>query len=346
MSYHYSVKLGGNLRRAAAPAALIANDSTLAVRDSAQAVADEASEVHVNEDAIERFVDQIPPSSLGRSHPDPAAYLGFADGTARTAQYVLVADAMNFSFWGDPKWSVPVEGKLLDGWWGFVAALRRALDQGWPLLDAHWLRGARTEDLARIFRGDGELSLLEARGAHLREVGGVLADRYQGQFAHMVEAAGGSAVRLVRALVRELPSFDDVAVYRGRPVHFYKRAQITVADLAIAFGHRGWGAFKDLDQLTAFADYKLPQVLRREGILVYSPALAAQVDALQALEPGSEPEVEIRAATIWAVELLAQRFGARGLRLNAVQIDGLLWDLGQRPDPRDRPYHRTRTIFY
>jgi hypothetical protein len=322
------------------------DDSTLDVRADAQAVVDRASQVQIDEDAIAHFVEHIPASSLARSEPDAAAYLGFADGTARTAQYVLVADAMNFSFWGDPKWSVQVGSERLDGWWGFIAALRQALDHGWPLLEARWLRTARADDLARIFQGQGELPLLEARAAHLREAGRVLVDRYRGQFIHMVEAAGGSAVRLVRALVRELPSFDDVATYRGRPVHFYKRAQITAADLAIAFGHRQWGAFTDLDQLTAFADYKLPQVLRREGILVYAPALAAQVEARQPLEAGSETEVEIRAATIWAVELLARAFAAAGRRATAVEIDELLWGLGQRADPRDRPYHRTRTIFY
>ncbi len=319
---------------------------TLGVLDDARAVMERARLVRVDADAIEHFARRIDAPALRRAQPDPATYLGVADGTVRTAQYVLVADAMNFSFWGEPKWTVTIAGQRLDGWWGFVAALRRGLTEGWPLLDAGWMRSARRDDLAEIFRGDGEIPLLDARAAHLREIGQGLLERWDGQFAHMVTAARGRAVELVHAIVRAFPSFNDVAPYRGRLVRFHKRAQITVSDLALAYHQQGLGAFADLDQLTAFADYKLPQVLRREGILVYAPALAAQVDACQALAPSSEPEVEIRASTIWGVELLRQAFTARRLPATAAEVDQMLWNLGQHPDPRDRPYHRTRTIFY
>jgi hypothetical protein len=320
--------------------------ATLGVLEAVEAVVDQADLVRVDPAAVERFAELQGGALVARAHPDPETYLGFADGTDRTAQYVLVADAMNFSFWGEPKWTVTIDGRRLDGWWAFVGALRRALEEGWPLLDARWLRRARTEDLAQVFRGEGELPLLEARARHLREVGAVLLERYDGESARLVTGAGQSAVRLVQTLVTAFPSFDDTAVYRRRRVPFYKRAQITVADLAIVFRHQGLGRFIDLDQLTAFADYKLPQVLRREGMLVYAPALATEIDAQRPLPPGDEGEVEIRAGTIWAVELIRQALARRGTRLTSAAIDEVLWDLGQHPDPRDRPYHRTRTVFY
>jgi hypothetical protein len=320
--------------------------ATLGVLEAAKAVVDEARLVRIDPAAVERFAALRGRTLVAGAHPDPGTYLGFVDGTSRTAQYVLVADAMNFSFWGEPKWTIAAGGRRLDGWWAFVAALRRALEEGWPLLDAQWLSAVRTEDLAQIFRGEGELPLLEERARHLRELGGVLLQRYDGESSRLVTAAGQSAVCLVQTLVTVLPSFNDTAVYRGRRVPFYKRAQITVADLAIAFQNRGLGHFTDLDQLTAFADYKLPQVLRREGILVYAPALATDVDTQCPLPPGGAAEVEIRAATIWAVELLRRALTRDGTKLTSAEIDEVLWDLGQRPDPRDRPYHRTRTVFY
>lgn len=39
----------------------------------------------------------------------------------------------------------------------------------------------------------------------------------------------------------------------------------------------GLGHFRDIDQLTMFADYRVPAVLREMGILQYSPQLAAKV---------------------------------------------------------------------
>jgi Potential Queuosine, Q, salvage protein family len=56
--------------------------------------------------------------------------------------------------------------------------------------------------------------------------------------------------------IRELMGLfaQDVARYQDFEVPFYKRAQITVTDLALALGGEGWGRLDDLDQLTVFAD--------------------------------------------------------------------------------------------
>ena len=99
-------------------------------------------------------------------------------------------------------------------------------------------------------------------------------------------------------------------MYEGERVLFYKRAQICVADLAGSFGGEGWGRFHDLDPLTAFADYKVPQVLRRLGILRYDARRwPDRSNALEPIPAGSEPEVEIRAATD-----LGRRTAPRGAR--------------------------------
>jgi hypothetical protein len=101
-----------------------------------------------------------------------------------------------------------------------------------------------------------------------------------------------------------------------------------------------------MGELTAFADYKLPQVLRHAGILTYEAALASKVDRMVHLGPGSPEEVEIRANTVWAVELIKQELKRRGKNLKAFEIDWLLWNLGQREPFRAKPYHRTVSIYY
>ena len=52
-------------------------------------------------------------------------------------------------------------------------------------------------------------------------------------------------------------------------VPFYKRAQLTAADLSLAFDGKGLGSFEDLDQLTIFADNLVPHVLRVDKVLLY-----------------------------------------------------------------------------
>ena len=153
-------------------------------------------------------------------------------------------------------------------------------------------------------------------------------------------------LNLVRLLTEKLASFRDVAEYLGSRVFFYKRAQIFAADLHAAFDGKGWGSFKDIDKLTAFADYKLPQVLRHLGIFDYAEALAQKVDEKIHLDEGSPEEIEIRANTIWAVELIQRELEQMGKRLRSIEIDWILWNLGQGMEFRVKPYHRTLTIFY
>lgn len=91
----------------------------------------------------------------------------------------------------------------------------------------------------------------------------------------------------------------------------YKRAQIFVADLWGAFKGKSFGAFKDIQSITMFADYIVPAILRHLGVISYSPSLASKVDSFNELSPGTEEEVEIRACTITAVEKLGELLSAK-----------------------------------
>ena len=278
--------------------------------------------------------------------------LHFADGTPRTANWVLLLDALNFCFWGEPgqpRWQVEWRGQTLDGYVALAAALTHAVAEGRPLWDAAYLANLQEAELRDILRpipGGLEIPLFAERFDNAREVGRVLLARYGGQFTNAIAAAGQSAPELALLLAREFPSFRDVARWQGHEVPFLKRAQICVADLHAAFHGRDWGALADLDELTAFADYKLPQLLRRAGALVYAAPLAARVDAYAPIAPGSEEEIEMRAATIWAVELLRRALAARGVERPASAIDYRLWEESQAKLPGELPYHRTRTIYY
>lgn len=280
------------------------------------------------------------------------ADLHFFDGTERTVNWVLLLDALNFCFWslpGQPRWQVEWHGERLNGYNALAAALTRAMQERRPLYDAAYLASLDAAELAEILRpaaGSPPIPLFEERLANAREAGRVLLERYDGQFANAVLAAGRDAVALAQLLARDFPSFADIADWSGRPVPILKRAQICVADLATSFNGQDWGDLTALDELTAFADYKLPQLLRHEGILAYAPELAATVDSYTLIGAGSPAEIEIRAATVWAVELLRRALVAQGVVRHASEIDYRLWAESQVALPDERPYHRTLTIFY
>jgi hypothetical protein len=266
----------------------------------------------------------------------------------------------------------------LDGYWALAASLKRAVEKNPHTLDADFLARVTPQEFAEILRGNTTIPLFTERWRNVRELGTVLRDRWNGSAAQLVQAAQGDAARLARMIAENLASFDDVAVYETRdgetgrgdaetreaspspnlpvshshhttskhPVHFYKRAQILVADLWGAFGGKDWGEFENIDQLTAFADYKLPQILRAWGILKYTPTLARKVDAQIELAAGSPAEIEIRSAMLWAVEFLREALAQRGRTLRSTQVDWILWQASQGRIEGMKPYHRVRTIYY
>ncbi len=288
-------------------------------------------------------------------HVDP-------DAPWKTATWTLVLDALNFCFWSDDpaperRWAVRWRGERYEGYWALAASLSRAVEEGVPLFDHEWLATVSDERAASIFRpddqrpGTGTIPLLDHRAAHLREVGLGLG-RWVGDtpsippVVSLIAAAHRSAPALARLVIETFPSFRDETTYAGQPVYLYKRAQIFAADLAGALGGTGLGQFFDLEDLTVFADYKVPQVLRRFGILRYDEALATRIARHEHLAPGSPAEVEIRAATVWGCELLRRAMAGLGISLHAYELDWTLWVAGQYLPPATEPYHRTRTIFY
>ncbi len=270
----------------------------------------------------------------------------------RIPNFTLLLDALNFCFWGEPgrpRWRVTWREQTHDGYDALAAALSRAVEEGLPLWDADWLANLAAETLERILRPDPgcpSIPLFAERLTNAREVGRTLAGRYEGQFANVVEDAGYDAVTLALTLEREFWAFADVPCGNGQPVPVRPRAQIGAADRRALTGGAGVGAIRGMERLTAFADYKLPQLLRRVGAIQYAPELAARVDSYTLIPAGSPPEVEIRAATLWAVELLRRELARLGVERYASEIDYRLWSESQARLPDERPYHRTRTIYY
>ncbi len=260
--------------------------------------------------------------------------------------YFLVFNSINFCYWGNPKWTVTYRDQDRDGAWGMLAALTRALEDEYPLLEGDYLAGITQSDLAKILRGNVIIPLFPQRLNILREVGRVLINKFEGHFHRVVEAAEGSAVKLVDLLVDNFPSFDDSVNWEGHHLLFYKRAQLGVAMLGERWHAHKVKLFTDLDQLTVSADYKLPQVLRKLGILEYREPLARMIDESRRIPANSREELEIRAATTMAGEMMTELLRKRIKGITSQHVDRLIWLAGQKKTSNEKPYHKTLTTAY
>lgn len=343
----------------------------LGILGASATVIQHAREVAIDRGAIARLADRL--VATGGEPPPWDAALHFRDtgpdGDEHTAGWIFVLDALNFCFWGQEpnpgsRWRIEHQGELHDGYAALAIALTRAAAAGVPLWSPAWLAAVDAEMLGAILQpapGSPPIPLLAERVAHLRELAAGLGRAFPSRelaassrpFSILIESCQGSAIALVETIVALFPSFNDVTIWtppddpdHPRTLRFLKRAQILVSDLAGALKGTSLGSFHDRDELTAFADYKVPQVLRQFGVLSYVPSLADRLQRRELIPAGSPTEIEIRAATIWACELIRQALADRGLSMPATAIDWLLWNAGQDLPPGSEPYHRTVTVFY
>lgn len=299
--------------------------------------------MQVDSVGLSALADSLMESGRTLESADPAQHR--LTGDADTLAFVLCLDAINFGSGWFPELR---KRPGLSGYFSLAGALRDHFERG-EVLDAETLCCITGEECARILEQDfskapvAELMNLFARA--WRDLGQLVGAQFGSSFEALVESAEQSAEALVLILAR-MPLYRDVESYGERLVPFYKRAQLSCADLALAFGGEGLGRFHDLDRLTMFADNLVPHVLRVEGVLVYEPDLLARIEAGELIPLGSAEEVEIRAAAVHAVECLGVEILPRHGFVPAREIDQLLWSRGQSPSIKAHPRHRTRCTFY
>jgi hypothetical protein len=312
------------------------------IRSACARVASDARHVRLVHERLPDYAASLAPVS---SPPvlDPAHH--FLGHERETVTFILTLDSINFGSGYFPHL------QKLPGLSGYFTVATRLTErfQARGQFGAEELVELSPGACAEIFRQDvvdpvrGELMGLFARA--LNDLGSWLLERFGGDFAGPVEAADHRAEALV-GLLAEMPFFRDIERYGAFDVPFFKRAQLTAADLALAFDGKGWGRFDDLDRLTIFADNLVPHVLRVDGVLEYDRPLLDTISAGELVPAGSDEEIEIRAVALHAVELLTAEGRRQGRDLTPMQLDYLLWNRGQAPAYKAIPRHRTRTVFY
>jgi hypothetical protein len=313
------------------------------VRSACKTVAERAGHVQINYDRIPSYAASLPIEKACQPEHDPQSH--YLRQGEDTVAFFLILDSINFGSGYFPRLKKR-PGK--SGYFTVAGCLNDRFRKKRPL-SAIELTRLTADDCTIIFEQDpdnrpiGELMQFFAKA--LNDLGWYVQQDFDGSFTGLIEAADASVERLVHLLIR-MPYFYDIESYNAFEVPFYKRAQLTAADLSLAFGGEGLGKFDDLQNLTIFADNLVPHVLRVDKILLYSEGLISQIDSGNLISAGSVEEIEIRACALHAVELLKAELEATGHQVTSMGLDFLLWNRGQQPAYKSIPRHRTRTVFY
>jgi len=264
-----------------------------------------------------------------------------------TAQYYFFLDSINFCFWGmkgKTRWEYQIGGEWTGGYYAYARAIKDAFSRDRRFFDTAYLSQMPEEDFRQIFAlGRNELMLIPERYALIRENFSILQERFNGSALNLIEEANGDAGSLASILVECFPTFVDSVTWKGKEVFFLKRAQIFPSDLS--FSGRNDLVLGGLENLTAFADYKLPQLLEALGIIRYSDELSADIEQEALIPQGSQKEIEIRASTIRAIEDLSAEIARLGRPVTTQELDWILW-VKAKELRFAKPHHRTITTFY
>jgi hypothetical protein len=321
------------------------------VLDSLRPVIENPRDVHTHVEKIVEVAGWMAYEELPL--PEFALPFGIGKDPAQAVDFILVADAIDTAFTDfstHVKFQVDYAGEHWSDSEALFACMKRALDEGVPFLDGAYLSRMTKAELAHVFRGNIEMPMLEEKLEVLHQVGGVLQSKYGGRFYNFVQSCSPRCYDkgngLVERLVAEFPRFNDVSLYDGHEIKFYKLPQLGLWMLYANLHRSGGFRLEDPEKMTAFADYIVPVALRVIGITSYSPALEKAIHSYQMIPRDSTQEIEIRAHCLYATALLREevnKLRPPEMQVIIPQIDARLWT---HFHTTSYPHHLTRTIMY
>jgi hypothetical protein len=252
----------------------------------------------------------------------------------KTFNYFLIFSALSFYYWKLPKWHLKYNGEILGGSESMFYFLTKSIETGNDFTDTSFIESLSLNQFRKLITGEDsiQISMIEKRYRILKEIGTVLDAKYNGSFYSLCSQLNFDASKIVFELIDNFESFQDTYVTDNGDYHFWKKAQESVTLIAESHVSKGI-SFNNLHDLTASSDYKLPQILSAFGILNYTSNVRNKILRNVNFEDRTVFVIELRAATIIAVELLASK-----VSLDSYEVSNLLWTLSQRKTKNMLPY--------
>lgn len=250
--------------------------------------------------------------------------------------FLLIFESIDYSFWGQPKWTIETEDGLKDG---SDALLYDMLKYAKKLGNATF-NDVSFNEFRNILKGNIEIPFLEERYKTISEINEIVNKKMSGNFYKYIKNIT-SDTELFNLIINNFESFKDERIYDGKVIYFYKLAQLLTSDI-LHLREEIEKITVDYSNLIGCADYKIPQVLRALGITEYDKDLSYMVDNKKEIEISSKYEVEIRASQIFVLGYIKNRLNS----FKSVDINDFLFNYSKKLKNIVKPYHLCRNKNY
>lgn len=250
--------------------------------------------------------------------------------------FLLIFEAIDYSFWGDPKWTIKTESGIKDGSDALLYAMLKYVKEN-SVID---LMNLTFDKFSKMLSGNVEIPLLEERYNTIVNIRKVINKKMKGNFYKYIYNIT-TDVELFNIIITNFESFKDERIYDGITIYFYKLAQLLTSDI-LHIREKLENTKVDYSNLIGCADYKIPQTLRSLGIIEYNKELSDLIDNKVEIDISSKYEVEIRASQIVVIEYIKNKID------NAISIDinDFLFIFSKKVKDIVKPYHLCRNTNY
>lgn len=289
-------------------------------------VVNNAEHVKINYEKLDELADSLKDVSFSE-HP----WLKYKNELSEKELIMLsfFLESMNFCFWKEPRFRY--KDQKNSG--AMMSIFIDAVMNNKMLLDSKYILDMKYEDFILLF--GVEEANLRKRFDSIRYTAKKIDDNVN----FFDDLFSIKSVDELYKFITSFENFNDVAMYKGKEIYFYKRATLLVHDLFDLSDtiHTNLG---NMDSVLGCADYIIPRGFRLGGVLEYDSELSSMVDNYVEIPEVSEYEVEIRAFTLYVIEYVKNK---NDKSVNSAVWDNLIWNFYRG---KGGIAHRTDTIFY
>lgn len=305
----------------------------LKIQESCHYVCANSTDVHINYEELNNLLDQQMTS--GKYWGESNIFHFMDLDIATIVNFLLLYQAIGFSFWGNPKWTIETEEGIYDGSTALMYIFINNIDFFKKFKN---VENMTFDTFAYLMQGNVEIPLLKERYEILKDISSIVNEKMNSNFYEAIKDLTDDR-DLFNFIISYFPTFKDTRTYKGKEVYFYKLASLLTSDILHARKIKE-GIKVDYSHIAGCSDYKIPQILHNLGILEYSENLESKIERKMELAENDPMEVEIRASVIEVEKYIIEKTGICGIEAN-----DYLW-LKSKNANQSKPYHLTRTTSY
>lgn len=303
--------------------------------ESCNYVAENSKYVSINYDALDNYIKNIDISKI-KFWLSNNPYNLFDMNIDKVINFLLLFDAIDYCFWGHPKWTIETSEGTKDGSDALLYVLLNYVKEK----DKVDFSNVSFKEFSNILKGNVDIPFLRERYNTIISICDIVNKKMNGNFYNYIKNVNND-IELFNIIINNFENFCDERQYNNRTIYFYKLAQLLTSDI-LHIKELINGTKVDYSHLVGCADYKIPQTLRALGILKFNSELSKIVDNKHQIEENSIYEVEIRSNVIAVINYITSVLDG----VCSIDINDYLFLSSKSVKGIAKPYHLCRNRNY